>query len=98
MKIRSTAAGAAAATAGLATTLVPHPNATASAHPAARWSATWASAMQPPVPGNDTTGPNWSGGFADQTELNPAYNSGDFLHPNDAGYRAIAAIINPNEL
>ena len=25
-------------------------------------------------------------------------SSGDFLHPNDAGYRAIAATINPNEL
>jgi lysophospholipase L1-like esterase len=35
---------------------------------------------------------------ADPEELNPAYNSGDFLHPNDAGYRAIAAVINPNEL
>ena len=78
MKIRSTAAGAAAAAAAaLAATLAPHPNATASVHPAARWSATWAPAMQPPV---------------------PAYNSGDFLHPNDAGYRAIAATINPNEL
>jgi hypothetical protein len=190
VKFRSTTAvgavAAVAAVAALAATLAPHPNATASAHPAARWSATWASAMQPPVPGNDTTGPNWSGGFADQTvrqvirvssggsrvrvrlsnlygtkplrvtgatiartrdgaavepgtvrsltfhgarsatisvgraaasdpavlpvaaqavadpadpeELNPAYNSGDFLHPNDAGYRAIAAIINPNEL
>jgi hypothetical protein len=27
-----------------------------------------------------------------------AYNSGDFLHPNDAGYRKIAAIINLNGL
>ena len=35
---------------------------------------------------------------ADPEELNPAYNSGDFLHPNDAGYRAIAATIKPNEL
>ena len=35
---------------------------------------------------------------ADPEELNPAYNSGDFLHPNDAGYRAIAAVIKPNEL
>ena len=70
MKIRSTAVGAAAAAAALAATLVPHPNATASAHPAARWSATWASAMQSPVPGNDTTdpkGPNWSDGFSNQT-------------------------------
>jgi hypothetical protein len=67
VKIRSTAVGAAAAAAALAATLVPHPNATASAHPAARWSATWASAMQSPVPGNDTTGPNWSDGFSNQT-------------------------------
>ena len=75
MKIRSIAVGAAVAAAtataaALAATLAPHPNATASVHPAARWSATWASAMQPPVPGNDTTGPegpNWSDGFADQT-------------------------------
>ena len=35
---------------------------------------------------------------ADPEELNPAYNSGDFLHPNDAGYRAIAATIKRNEL
>ena len=35
---------------------------------------------------------------ADPTELNPAYNSGDFLHPNDAGYRRIAATINLNGL
>jgi lysophospholipase L1-like esterase len=35
---------------------------------------------------------------ADPEELNPAYNSGDFLHPNDAGYRAIAAAIKLNEL
>jgi lysophospholipase L1-like esterase len=35
---------------------------------------------------------------ADPEELNPACNSGDFLHPNDAGYRAIAATIKPNEL
>lgn len=31
---------------------------------------------------------------ADPDELNPAYNSGDSLHPNDAGYQAIAAAIN----
>ena len=70
MKIRSTAVGAAAAAAALAATLAPHPDATASAHPAARWSATWASAMQSPVPGSDTTdpkGPNWSDGFSNQT-------------------------------
>jgi lysophospholipase L1-like esterase len=35
---------------------------------------------------------------ADPEELNPACNSGDFLHPNDAGYRAIAAVIKLNEL
>ena len=35
---------------------------------------------------------------ADPEELNPAYNSGDFLHPNDAGYRRIAATINLNGL
>jgi lysophospholipase L1-like esterase len=35
---------------------------------------------------------------ANPEQLNPAYNSGDFLHPNDAGYRAIAASIKPNEL
>jgi len=34
----------------------------------------------------------------DPTELNPAYDSGDFLHPNDAGYRRIAATINLNGL
>jgi hypothetical protein len=70
VKIRSTAVGAAAAAAALAATLAPHPDATAFAHPAARWSATWASAMQSPVPGNDTTdpkGPNWSDGFSNQT-------------------------------
>ena len=35
---------------------------------------------------------------ADPAELNPACNSGDFLHPNDAGYRRIAATINLNGL
>ena len=35
---------------------------------------------------------------ANPVELNPAYNSGDFLHPNDAGYRRIAATINLNGL
>ena len=67
MKIRHTAVGAAAVAAALTATLGPHPIARASAHPATRWSATWASAMQSPVPGNDTTGPNWSDGFSDQT-------------------------------
>jgi len=31
-------------------------------------------------------------------ELNPAYNSGDNLHPNDAGYQAMASAINLAEL
>jgi lysophospholipase L1-like esterase len=35
---------------------------------------------------------------ADPQRLNPAYNSGDSLHPNDAGYRAIAAAINLSDL
>jgi lysophospholipase L1-like esterase len=35
---------------------------------------------------------------ADPQQLNPAYNSGDNLHPNDAGYRAIAATINLGKL
>jgi hypothetical protein len=35
---------------------------------------------------------------ADPEEPNPACNSGDFLRPNDAGYRAIAAAIKLNEL
>jgi len=67
VKFRSTAVGAAAVAAALAATLAPHPIAGASAHPAARWSATWASAMQPPVAGKPATGPNWSGGFSHQT-------------------------------
>ena len=69
MKIRSTAIGAVAAAAALAATLVPHPDATASAHLAARG----------PLPGRrrcsrpsrattpPTQGPNWSDGFANQT-------------------------------
>ena len=40
VKFRSTAVGAAAVAAALAATLAPHPIAGASAHPAARWSAT----------------------------------------------------------
>jgi lysophospholipase L1-like esterase len=35
---------------------------------------------------------------ADPQQLNPAYDSGDSLHPNDAGYRAIAAAINLRDL
>jgi lysophospholipase L1-like esterase len=35
---------------------------------------------------------------ADPQQLNPAYNSGDSLHPNDAGYQAIAAAINLSHL
>jgi len=35
---------------------------------------------------------------ADPQQINPAYNSGDFLHPNDAGYRAIADAFNLNTL
>jgi lysophospholipase L1-like esterase len=30
----------------------------------------------------------------DPLRLNPAYDSGDHLHPNDAGYRAMAAAVN----
>jgi hypothetical protein len=67
MKFRSTAAGAAVIAAALAAAIAPHPIAGASGHSAARWSATWASAMQAPVPGNTVTGPNWSDGFGDQT-------------------------------
>jgi lysophospholipase L1-like esterase len=29
----------------------------------------------------------------DPLRLNPAYDSGDHLHPNDAGYRAMAAAV-----
>ena len=67
MKFSSTAVGAAAAAAALAAAIAPHSIASASAHSATRWSATWAAAMQPPVPGNTITGPNWSDGFTDQT-------------------------------
>ncbi len=35
---------------------------------------------------------------ADPQQLNPSYDSGDHLHPNDAGYRAIAAGINIRNL
>ena len=68
MRFRGTAVGVAAALAALAAALAPQSIATASAHPAVRWSATWASAMQRPGPDSSTTtGPNWSAGFTDQT-------------------------------
>jgi lysophospholipase L1-like esterase len=35
---------------------------------------------------------------ADPQQLNPSYDSGDHLHPNDAGYRAVAAAINIGSL
>jgi lysophospholipase L1-like esterase len=35
---------------------------------------------------------------SDPERLNPAYDSGDHLHPNAAGYRAMAAAINLNAL
>jgi len=35
---------------------------------------------------------------ADPQQLNPIYDSGDHLHPNDAGYRAVAAAIDIDRL
>lgn len=35
---------------------------------------------------------------SDPQQLNPAFNSGDGLHPNDAGYRAMAAAVDLNTL
>ncbi|HEY7014477.1 MAG TPA: GDSL-type esterase/lipase family protein [Streptosporangiaceae bacterium] len=35
---------------------------------------------------------------ADPQQLNPSYDSGDHLHPNDTGYQAIAAAINIDNL
>jgi lysophospholipase L1-like esterase len=35
---------------------------------------------------------------ADPTRLNPAYDSGDHLHPNDAGYKAMAQTVNLTSL
>ena len=35
---------------------------------------------------------------ADPQQLNPAYDSGDHLHPNDAGYRALAYAVNLADL
>lgn len=34
----------------------------------------------------------------DPDRLNPAYDSGDHLHPNAAGYRAMAAAVNLSAL
>ena len=71
MKSRLTAAvavtAATAAVAALAAVISPRPIASAAAYPAPVWSATWASAMQQPVPSDKPTGPNWSDGFTDQT-------------------------------
>ncbi|HEY0694004.1 MAG TPA: hypothetical protein VGD71_33795 [Kribbella sp.] len=35
---------------------------------------------------------------SDEDQLRPAYDSGDRLHPNDAGYRAMAYAINLDDL
>jgi lysophospholipase L1-like esterase len=35
---------------------------------------------------------------ADPLRLNPAYDSGDHLHPNDAGYQAMADAVSPEML
>jgi lysophospholipase L1-like esterase len=35
---------------------------------------------------------------ADPAQFLPAYDSGDHLHPNDAGYAAMAGTVNPNAL
>jgi lysophospholipase L1-like esterase len=37
-------------------------------------------------------------GTTDPDRLNPAYDSGDGIHPNDAGYQAMAQAINLNTL
>ena len=34
----------------------------------------------------------------DGDQLRPAYDSGDHLHPNDAGYEAMAYAIDPVDL
>jgi lysophospholipase L1-like esterase len=34
----------------------------------------------------------------DPIRLNPAYDSGDHLHPNDAGYRSVADAIDLTKL
>jgi len=75
MKSRLTVAAAsavAATVAALAAVVSTGPIASAAGQapapaPASGWSATWASAMQQPVPGNSLTGTNWSDGFTDQT-------------------------------
>jgi hypothetical protein len=65
MKLSAMLSGAAAAMVILSATTVP---ADASPGERGRWTGTWAAAAQPPVPGDDFTGPNWSmEGFADQT-------------------------------
>ena len=35
---------------------------------------------------------------ADPQMFNPAFDSGDHLHPNDAGYQAMADAVNLNRL
>ncbi|TDD12583.1 hypothetical protein E1292_01700 [Nonomuraea deserti] len=35
---------------------------------------------------------------ADSDQINPAYDSGDKLHPGDAGYRVMAKAVNPRIL
>jgi lysophospholipase L1-like esterase len=35
---------------------------------------------------------------ADTEQLSPSYDSGDHFHPNDAGYQAIAAAIDTDQL
>ncbi len=35
---------------------------------------------------------------ADRDRLAPAYDSGDHLHPSDAGYRAMAEAVDLDEL
>jgi lysophospholipase L1-like esterase len=35
---------------------------------------------------------------SDPLRLNPAYDSGDHIHPNDAGYKAMADAVNLDRL
>jgi hypothetical protein len=44
------------------------------------------------------TGDHARGRGAGPQRLNPRYDSGGHLHPDDAGYRAIAASIDPGDL